>query len=103
MRIPLKNLACIAAIVLAILLIPLVMTIHDGAVEGQGWNWTPGDFIAMGTLLFITGLAIDMAIRKIRTPARRAVTVAAIIAALLIVWVELATDGVSRALGFIFS
>jgi hypothetical protein len=86
----------IAAIVLLILVIPLVMTIHDGAVEGVGWNWTPIDFITMGGLLFLTGLAIDFAARKLTQPAHRIIAVAAIIFVFLAIWTELAVGAVSK-------
>jgi hypothetical protein len=93
----------IAIIVLIILLIPLIMTIHDGAVEGVGWNWTPGDFIAMGSLLFGVGVLLDYAARKIIKPVPRILIIGTIILAFLALWVELATDGVSRLLGAFLS
>jgi hypothetical protein len=102
MLIPYKNIVRVVIIVGIILLIPLIMTIHDGAVEGVGWNWTPIDFITMGGILFIAGLAIDIAIRKL-TRVNRIIAVAIIVFAFLILWVELATDGVSHALGLLLS
>lgn len=47
-----KRLIVWAAIVALLLLIPLVLTIRDGGIEGVGWNWTLSNFVFMGTLLF---------------------------------------------------
>src|SRR3989344_7418 len=97
-----KNIVRIALVVGIILLIPLVLTIRDGGVEGVGWNWTLGDFIVMGVLLFGTGLAIDFAVRKLTNPVYRVFAVIAIVLVLLLIWVELAVDGVSQALKLFF-
>jgi hypothetical protein len=100
---PLKNIVRIVIIVGVILLIPLVMTIHDGAVEGVGWNWTPIDFAVMGTLLFVTGLAIDFAVRKIADPLYRVAAVIAIVFACLAIWGQLAVGAVSQLVVFLVS
>jgi hypothetical protein len=97
-----KNIVRIILVVVLILLIPLILTIRDGGVEGVGWNWKLGDFIIMGTLLFGTGLALDYAVRKITNPVHQVFAVITIVAALFLIWVELAVDGVSRALNLIF-
>jgi hypothetical protein len=78
------------------------MTIHDGAVEGVGWNWTPGDFVAMGTLMFIFGLAIDFAIREITNSGYRIIAVISILIAFLAIWTELAVGAVSQLITFLF-
>lgn len=87
-----KNIIRIALIVLVILLIPLF-----GNMFIEGWNWSFTDFIIMGALLFVTGLAIDYSVRHITKPLYRTIAIVAIVLALLVVWVELATGGVSRA------
>jgi hypothetical protein len=97
-----KNIIRIAIAVGLILLIPLILTIRDGAVEGGGWNWTLSDFIVMGTLLFGTGLAIDLAARKLTNPIYRIIAITAIIIALFLIWVELAVEGVSQAIKMFF-
>jgi len=103
MKIPYKNILRVAIIVAVILLIPLVMTIRDGAVEGAGWNWTPSDFAFMGSLLFITGLGIDFAARKITRPVHRILAIALIALAFLAVWTELAVGAVSQMLAFLLA
>lgn len=47
-----------------LLLIPLVLTIRDGGVEGVGWNWTLGDFIFAFVLIFGVGSLFELARRK---------------------------------------
>ena len=103
----LKNIIRVAVVTGIVLLIPLALTLLNPNAEiygggGGGWDWMPGDFLVMGALIFGAGLAVDFSIRKITNPAYRFIAVSAIIAAFLLVWVELAVDGVSRAIKFIF-
>lgn len=102
-----KRIVRIAVIVGVILLIPLVLTllnpnagIYGGA--GGGWDWMPGDFVGMGALLFATGLAIEYARIKFTNPTYRVLAITAIVLALLAIWVELAVDGISQLLDFLF-
>lgn len=98
-----KNIARIAIGTGLILLIPLVLTLlnpsaHVNGGHGGGWDWGPGDFIAMGALIFATGLALDFAVRKITHPVYRIIASIAIVTVLFLLWVELAVDGVSQIL-----
>ncbi len=93
-----KNILRIAIIVVIILLIPLL-----GNSFVDGWNWSGGDFVFAFIVLFCTGLAIDFSARKIEKPVVRVGVIALIVLALLVFWVEMATDGVSRALVSIFN
>lgn len=74
-----------------LLLIPLVaqLTIGTG-VDGQGFNWKPGDFAVMATLLFCTGLGLEIAARKIARPRYRYVALAIIVLLFLLLWIHLA-------------
>jgi hypothetical protein len=92
-----KNITHILSIVGLILLAPLF-----GNIFISGWNWDLFDFIVMGSLLFVIGLAIDLAARKITNPFRRTIAIIAIVAALFLIWVELAVDAVSSAIKFLF-
>lgn len=96
-----KNVIRIAIIVGTLLLIPLVLTIRDGGVEGVGWNWSPADFFVMGGLLFAVGPIIDLASRKITRPLPKALAILAIIFAFLALWAELAVDAVSTLLSYV--
>ena len=50
----------------------------------------PGDFVVMGILLFGTGLAIEFAAKKLTNPVYRVAAIIVIVAALLLIWAELA-------------
>ena len=85
-----------------ILMIPLVMTYVDrNLVAGDGWRWSPLDFAVMGALLFGAGLAYELLARKLPQP-RKVLLGAAILAVVLLVWAELAVDGVSQLLDGVF-
>jgi hypothetical protein len=83
-----KRLSVWAIIVALILLIPLVLTLLGSGVDGEGWHWTPGDFVFMGTLMFGTGLAYELVARKGGTVAYRVAVGVALAAAFLLVWMN---------------
>jgi len=68
-----------------LLLIPLIAMQFTDEV-----NWTLFDFIVAGFLLLATGLMCELVIRKINKIEHRIVICLAIIAALLLIWAELA-------------
>ena len=74
-----------------ILLIPVIATQLSDEV-----TWTLGDFVVLGALLFGSGLAFVLSARKMKK--HRAVIGGAILAALLLVWAELAV-GLFTSLG----
>lgn len=92
-----KNIINILFVVGIILLIPLF-----GNFFIDGWDWGVIDFIVIGLMLFITGLIIDLAARKIKNPAYRAIVIIGIVIVFLLGWVELAVDAVSRTIESIF-
>ncbi len=53
-------------------------------------NWTLSDFVTAAVLLFGTGLLCELVLRKVTKPGYRIAIVIAILAALLIIWAELA-------------
>lgn len=75
----------IAMIVGFILLIPFLANIFV-----DSWNWGIGDFIVAGVLLFVTGLALDFTMKKLTNPVYRIITIIAIIAVFLLIWIDLA-------------
>lgn len=91
-----KSVIRVGCIVGLILLIPLVLTIRDGGVEGVGWNWTPSDFLVMGGLMFMTGLVIEVAVKKLQHPLYRTIAVTGIMLAFLALWAELAVGAVEQ-------
>lgn len=53
-------------------------------------NWTPGDFIIMGVLLFGTGLLCEFVMRKVKNTDKRIMICAALLFVFLLIWAELA-------------
>jgi hypothetical protein len=93
----LKRLLRIALITLALLLIPLGLQLTIGTgVDGQGFNWTLSDFIIIGSLIFLVGVALDYSMRRW---SKYKVAVASIIVLVFVyVWAELAV-GIFTNLG----
>ena len=78
-----KNILKIALITVGLLLIPLIAMQFTSEV-----NWTLSDFVIMGVLLFVTGLLIDFAVRKMGK--YRTWGVIVIVGLFLWLWAELA-------------
>jgi peptidoglycan/LPS O-acetylase OafA/YrhL len=68
-----------------LLLIPLVAMQFTQEV-----NWTLSDFIVMGALLLGTGLACEFVLRKVKKAEHRIAICAALLVALVLIWMELA-------------
>ncbi len=68
-----------------LLLIPLIAMQFTDEV-----NWTLFDFIVAGFLLLVTGLMCELVIRKVNKIEYRIAICLAILAALLLIWAELA-------------
>lgn len=95
-----KRLAMWAIGVALLLLIPLALTIRDGAVEGVGWNWTFFDFIFMGTLLFGAGAMYELVARKMNNGWYRAGLGLATLTSVLLVWINAAVGIIGDDDGF---
>lgn len=80
---PIKNFIRPALATALILMIPLVAMQFTAEVD-----WTLSDFVIMGVLLFVTGLLLEIAVRK--TSKYRVAAVAAIVVGFLWLWAELA-------------
>lgn len=58
--------------------------------SGGGWDWSPWAFVGpMAGLMFVTGLAIDLTMRKIQQPVVRAGVIALLALALCLIWVKI--------------
>jgi uncharacterized membrane-anchored protein len=80
-----KDIAGVFVVAAAILMIPLVaMQFSDE------WDWNLFDFVIIGTLLIGTGLSMVLAARNVKNIYHRAAIIIALLAALLLIWVELA-------------
>lgn len=80
-----KHFLIVVSVVFAILLIPLIAMQFTDEV-----NWTALDFIVAGSLLFVTGLAFELTIRKVKKRKNRILLLAVILLVFLLIWVELA-------------
>lgn len=80
-----KRIIIIVVIVAFILLVPFITMQFTNEV-----NWTLLDFVVGGSLLLGTGLLCELAIRKVKNKKYRIVICALLLAALLLIWVELA-------------
>ena len=80
-----KNIFLIALAVALILLVPFIAMQFSDEVA-----WSPFDFAFAGALLFGTGLAFELISRKSSTIAYRAAVGVALVAAMLLVWINLA-------------
>ena len=68
-----------------ILLAPLVAMQFTAEV-----NWSLFDFIAAGTLLFLSAFACDVTLKKVKPFSKAFILCGAILVILLIIWAELA-------------
>ncbi|TDN84749.1 hypothetical protein DET49_11870 [Salegentibacter sp. 24] len=80
-----KRLFILVLIVGAILLIPFIAMQFTTEV-----NWTASDFIIMGILLLVTGLGIDLVLRKVSKTQNRLLISGIILAVFFVIWAELA-------------
>ena len=80
------NLATRPALVTAfVLMLPLLAMLFTGEV-----GWGPFDFLVMGALVFGIGLTYELAARKAHNASYRAAAGLALVAAFLLVWINLA-------------
>jgi hypothetical protein len=80
-----KRLIGIVLTVAFILLIPLIAMQFTDEV-----NWKLPDFVAAGILLLGTGLMIELVLRKVKKIEYRIAICVVLLAALLLIWIELA-------------
>ena len=80
-----KRIAILAAVVVAILLVPLVTMQFSDQV-----NWTLSDFAIAGLLLLATGVLIDQVMRRTSKGKGRSILIVIILLGFLLIWMELA-------------
>ena len=80
-----KRLIGIVLIVVYLLLIPLISMQFTNEV-----NWNLADFVVAGVLLLGTSLICEVVMRKVKETNHRIILCAAILVALLLIWIELA-------------
>jgi len=82
------RLVCILIVVPALLLIP-----YFAMKFGDEVNWTAIDFIVMGFMLLVTGLAIEVALRIVKLTWMKVAAVAVILFGFVMVWGALVRMG----------
>ena len=85
MEVKRNNFLIILLIVGMLLLIPLIAMQFSSEVV-----WTASDFIIMGILLLVTGLGIDLVLRKVSNSKNRLIISGIILAVFFMIWAELA-------------
>jgi len=80
-----KRLIGILLTVASLLLIPLIAMQFTDEV-----TWSAFDFIVMGTLLLVTGLAIELVLRKVQSFGYRLIICGGVLFAFFLIWAELA-------------
>ena len=85
MEIKRNNFLIILLIVGALLMIPFIAMQFSSEVV-----WTVSDFIIMGILLLVTGLGIDLVMRKVSSSKNRLIISGIILAVFFMIWAELA-------------
>ncbi|MFV5685366.1 hypothetical protein ACM55I_07950 [Flavobacterium sp. GB2R13] len=80
-----KRLVGIVLIVCFLLIIPLLAILFTKEV-----NWNLADFVVAGVLLLGTGLICELVMRKVKKTYHRIILCTVILAALLLIWTELA-------------
>ena len=89
-----KRLIGIVLTAALLLLIPLIAMQFTNGV-----NWSLFDFVVAGVLLLGTGLACELVLRKVKKIQQRIAICLAILAALLLIWAELAVGIFGSPLG----
>lgn len=82
---PYKNILRIFVVTGLILLVPLVAMQFSDDVD-----WKLGDFVIIGALLLGTGFAYELVVRKVKNATHRAILGIALLAALILIWADLA-------------
>lgn len=80
-----KRLKIIFGTIAVLLSIPFI-----GMQISEGIDWSLLDFVVMGILLSIVGLAIEVVLRKVQRFDYRLMMIIAIILTFLLIWAELA-------------
>ncbi len=82
----------VALVCLALLIVPLALQLTIGSgIDGQGWNWKPGDFVFAWVLWFMAGSAYHILASKTAETKKKVIYGIIVFVALAIVWVGAAT------------
>ena len=71
--------------IVLLLMVPLLAMQFTNEV-----NWTLSDFVVAGILLSVTGLAIELVLRNVKTTKNRLIFCGIVLLVFLVIWAELA-------------
>ncbi|MFD0976700.1 hypothetical protein [Salinimicrobium gaetbulicola] len=71
--------------IVLLLMVPLLAMQFTNEV-----NWTLSDFVIAGILLSVTGLAIELVLRNVKTTKNRLIFCGIVLLVFLVIWAELA-------------
>lgn len=78
-------------LILILLTVPFLLLIPFIAMQFTSEvDWSPFDFLVMGTLLLGTGLVVELVLRKVKKAEHRIALCAAVLVLFLLIWAELA-------------
>lgn len=78
-------------LILIVLTVPFLLLIPFIAMQFTSEvDWSPFDFLVMGTLLLGTGLVVELVLRKVKKAEHRIALCAAVLVLFLLIWAELA-------------
>ncbi|MEO6682189.1 MAG: hypothetical protein ABIN48_05130 [Ginsengibacter sp.] len=80
-----KRLIIILTAIAVLLTIPFIAMQFTDEV-----NWSPGDFVVMGILLFGTGFLCELVMRKVKSTKNKIFICGGILCLFLLIWAELA-------------
>jgi hypothetical protein len=82
-----------AIIAALLLLIPLALQLTIGTgIDGQGWNWKPGDFVFAFAAFFATGVAYQLLAVRFTEKKHRIMIGIIVFLGLLFVWGNAVND-----------
>lgn len=90
-----KRLLRVAIIVELILLVGFLPTLFNPQARlyggpGGGWDWSPWGLIGpLAGLMFVAGVLIDLAVRKVKHPVYRTFVIAMLVLAVGLVWARI--------------
>lgn len=89
-----KSIVRVVIIVALILLVPLIAMQFTKEVD-----WGLSDFVVMGVLLFVTGMGVELSLKKLANPTHKVVVSLLIVFVFLLIWAELAVGIVGTPFG----
>lgn len=84
-----------ALIVAVLLLIPAALTLLNKD-PNDGWRWGPGDFVFAFIIPFMASALYEVVAMRVQKRQHRLFLAGVITSAVCVLWIEVATDGISR-------